>query len=434
MTSVMNAINLLGGIIQILAIIIGINLFGIHNKKTINKFHIMFSIATYIVISALDFYFISIFGDSAGFPVVALYVIKFFIPLLIVFGKINLKIAYFTVLIDFIISFLSNSITCIISNSIKIESVNIFSAVELCVQVLVFALLIFIKKNSNTKKGVIALKIIPISIYILLLLTIICLSALTSLVRFNTDNYKIKENILIVIIIALSVIFAYIIVSLFLNVIAKQHFTAISQMMKNQVELQISHYDEIEKIDVEMRRFRHDYTNHLQSILSLIQMNESKLAEEYIQKLQKVKHESCVIMFYTGNRLADAILANKATMLSKGIQINYSGIISTSIENIDLCTILSNSLDNAIEACCKVEPPCVISIFAGKQQGYFLLSIKNPTVCSENFYNIPTTSKHDKKQHGMGLYNIENAVKKYDGQMKIKCENGVFELFITMKI
>lgn len=243
-----------------------------------------------------------------------------------------------------------------------------------------------------------------------------------------------KENFLIAIVAVLTVIIICIVVSLFLNVIAKQHFTSISQMMEKQVNLQIDHYKELEKIDAEVSRFRHDYNNHLQSILSLIQMNEYSQAEEYILKLKKEKYKSDLHIFYTGNRLADAILSHKSSALDDGTRIEYSGIIPDSIANIDLCVILSNALDNAIEACQKLPSPGVISIYAAKQQGYFVLSIKNPTTCRENYYSIPVTTKPDKMQHGMGLYNIESTAKKCGGQIKIKCENGFFELMITMKI
>ncbi|MDE7193306.1 MAG: GHKL domain-containing protein [Oscillospiraceae bacterium] len=205
-------------------------------------------------------------------------------------------------------------------------------------------------------------------------------------------------------------------------------------MMEKQVELQISHYEELEKIEAEMSRFRHDYTNHLRSILSLIRMNEYSQAEEYIEKLQKVKYSSGTVMFYTGNRLADALLADKSASLSDGCRIEYSGIIPSTIENVDLCVILSNALDNAIEACREFKSPCAITISAGERQGYFVLSIKNPTVRSDKFYSIPPTTKSEQEKHGMGLYNIKNAAKKYNGQMKIKCENGVFELMVTLKI
>ncbi|MDE7229483.1 MAG: GHKL domain-containing protein [Oscillospiraceae bacterium] len=205
-------------------------------------------------------------------------------------------------------------------------------------------------------------------------------------------------------------------------------------MMEKQVGLQISHYNELEKMDAEISRFRHDYTNHLQSILSLIQMNEYSQAEEYIQKLKKVQYKSDLQMFYTGHKLADAILSDRSSALGKSCRIEYSGIIPSPIDNVDLCIILSNSLDNAAEACRELPSPGVISIYAAEQQGYFVLSVKNPTVCTEKYYDIPATTKPDKEHHGMGLHNIESTVKRRGGQMRIKCENGSFELMITMKM
>lgn len=157
-------------------------------------------------------------------------------------------------------------------------------------------------------------------------------------------------------------------------------------------------------------------------------------AEEYIQKIKKTAYRSGAIMFYSGNKLADAILADKSALISENCRIDYSGIMPSSIANVDLCVILSNSLDNAIEACREINSPCTISVSVGEQQGYLVMSVKNPTAHSDSFYNIPPTSKSEKEQHGMGLYNIESAVKKNNGQMKIKCENGVFELMITMKL
>ena len=146
------------------------------------------------------------------------------------------------------------------------------------------------------------------------------------------------------------------------------------------------------------------------------------------------KAKSELHIFDTGNGLANALLSNKSSMLNEGCEIDYSGIIPDSINKVDLCIILSNALDNAVEACNKLPSPGVISVCAANQQGYFVLSIKNPTICSENYYDIPLTTKPDKENHGMGLYNIESTAKKHDGQIKIKCENGYFLLTVTLKM
>lgn len=300
----------------------------------------------------------------------------------------------------------------------------------------VLIIVLYTRKKCIPQRNAAVLLTIPNYIYIMLILTLLLLNGMSSIINYRTDNTIKKENIMIAIIAILTVMLICIVASLFLNVMAKQHFTAVSQMMQEQVDLQIDHYKKLEKMNAEISRFRHDYNNHLLSILSLIQRNECSQAEEYIQDLRRSnnKSESELHIFYTGNGLADALLSDKSSALDKSCKIEYSGIIPDSIDNVDLCVILSNALDNAIEACNALTSPGVISVYATKQQGYFVLSIKNPTVCSENYYSIPPTTKTDKENHGMGLYNIENTVNKHDGQMKIKCENGSFELMITMKI
>ena len=308
------------------------------------------------------------------------------------------------------------------------------SYVTLVIQAVVLFSLIILSRKLDAKKIVPVLRIIPKRIFALLLLALVCLSAMTSLVCVNTDDYKLKSNFLIAMVILLFIIFACIVISLFINVIAKQYFTSATQLMEKQVELQISHYDSLVKTESEISKFRHDYNNHLRSILSLIRMNECAQAEEYIEKLQKIKFKTDTVLFYTGNRLADAILSDKSSALGDNCRIEYSGIIPSSIENVDLCVILTNALDNAVEACQKIQTHSVISVQASKQQGYFVLSIKNPTSCTENYNYIPSSTKTDRGQHGIGLHNVESTVKKYDGQMKIKCENGFFEIMLTMKI
>lgn len=409
-------------------------MFGIYNKNTIAKSRFILALIIYIGISIWDFFLIDTCGDFIGSLMTILYLVKLFLPLFLIFGGLNLNICYFTAIMEFSVSFFSNSSTCIISNILETVPTDIYYVIKLCVQVLIFVLLIFITKKTDTKKGIIIIKMIPKRVFVLLLLTVLCLGFLVAIVNFDTDNYVLKENLMIALVISLTLIVAYIITLLFVNVIARQHFTTISQMMEKQVELQINHYNELEKMDAEMRRFRHDYTNHLRSVLSLIQMKEYSDAEEYIEKIQNKAYSSGTVLFYTGNKLADAILADKSAALDENCRIDYSGIMPSSIENVDLCIILSNALDNAIEACRELRSPCKISVTAGEQQGYFVMSLRNPTAREDSFYDIPATTKSNKERHGMGLYNIESTVKKYDGQMKIKCENGMFELMLTMKL
>lgn len=434
MSFITNILDLCNEVIQIFSLIVCATYLGIVDKKQIKKIKVISSLIAFIGISLLDFLLTNVFDNSFWLISSILYFSNLVLATCILCGSFSKKIIYLVFFWDLSFSLAQANLSSIIANIINKNASEISPFVMLLIQMAVLIALLFASRKNNAQRNFSALAMIPQHIFIMLMSAIICLSALSTLISFPTDNETKKESTLYALVIILTAILISIVSSLFLNVIAKQHFTAVSQMMEKQVELQISHYEEIEKIDAEISRFRHDYTNHLRSILSLIQMKEYSQAEEYIEKLQKAKYSSATMMFYTGNKLADALLADKSAALDDNCRIEYSGIIPPTIENVDLCVILSNALDNAVEACREFRSPCTISISAGVQQGYFLMSIKNPTTCPYNFYEIPPTTKSEKEQHGMGLYNIESTAKKNKGQIKVKCENGVFELTITMKI
>lgn len=423
-----------GGAIELMSLIICADFLGILFKNQINKNRLIFSLITHIAITILYLFLVNSFDYSIRFFTAFLYYFRFIITMYILSGHINRKIIYLIAFFDLSVSLVKTSMSSILANILDKKTNDVSLFVMPPIQMAILIIILLARRKNNTQRNISVLETIPRHVYIMLMSAIVCLSALSSLISFPTDSGMKKDDTLNAIVIILTVILLFIIASLILNVIAKQHFTAVSQMMEKQVELQLSHYEELEKMDAEISRFRHDYTNHLRSILSLIQMKEYSQAEEYIEKLQNAKYSSAAAMFYTGNKLADALLSDKSGALNDNCRIEYSGIIPSSIENVDLCVILSNALDNAVEACREFTSPCAISIFAREQQGYFVMSINNPTMCPYNFYAIPPTTKSEKKQHGMGLYNIESTVKKYNGQMKVKCENGFFELLITLKM
>lgn len=424
------------GCLEFVLLIICANVLGIQNKNQTPRCRIISALIVNVLMSVLFFVSKIYLGHLGYFFSMVIYFLRFIPSIYILYERVNFKLLYLMFFCDLTISLVHESISNIVANITGIDLKIISPYITLFIILAVLIIILIVGKKSNPQRNAAVLLTIPNHIYIMLILMIGFLSCMPSLINQRTEYTTIKECFLIAVIAILTVILICIIVSLFLNVIAKQHFTAVSQMMQKQVDLQINHYKELEKMNTEINRFRHDYTNHLQGILSLIQANECSQAEDYIldlrNRINKAKSE--LHIFDTGNGLANALLSDKASALDEGFKIEYNGIIPESINNVDLCVILSNALDNAIEACQELSSPGVISVCATKQQGYFVLSIKNPTICPESYYTIPATTKPDKEHHGMGLYNIESAVKKYDGQMKIKCENGFFELMITMKI
>ena len=117
-----------------------------------------------------------------------------------------------------------------------------------------------------------------------------------------------------------------------------------------QKELIAKHCDEVQNIYQTMRGWRHDYHNHIQTLLAL-SGNEAK-TREYLLKLNDDLTQVDTVL-KTGNVMVDAILNSKLSLIrSKEIRVNAKAVVPTelNVSEIDLCVIIGNLLDNAMEA------------------------------------------------------------------------------------
>ena len=135
---------------------------------------------------------------------------------------------------------------------------------------------------------------------------------------------------------------------------------------------------------------------------------------------------------YTGVEIVDAVLNVKQ---NEGIKNNIKTDIRASyphnrgIVSVDICTILGNLLDNAIEACAKVEPKEKRHINVRISYTENIVMIKIENTVSENPFLRKTpleTTKKDRKSHGLGISIVKKTTEKYHGDLKQICENGVF--------
>lgn len=175
----------------------------------------------------------------------------------------------------------------------------------------------------------------------------------------------------------------------------------------------------------------HDFKNHLCILQLLIEDNRTEDALKLLKNLTVETDENMQIV-RTGNHFIDAILNYKYTSCRKEnvcmmFELNDLSNLSIPVEKI--IVILTNLLDNAIEACMELNTERYIKIkfLVGKD---VLLSIKNTTNKELVSKNTITTSKENKILHGYGLKNIEKAVKETGGISTINCENGWFQYTI----
>jgi sensor histidine kinase regulating citrate/malate metabolism len=187
----------------------------------------------------------------------------------------------------------------------------------------------------------------------------------------------------------------------------------------------------------EILKIRHDMKNYIGCALSLLKQGDYEEAEKYLSKISYDKLGSIIQYIATSSTIVNAVMNSKLTLCKEhGIIINCN--ISGSIEKIqemDLSILLSNLLDNAIEACQRNKGKSKIDFEVSDSKGYLNISLKN-TVEKSVLSGNPKlrTSKKDSANHGFGLKTVNDIVKKYDGMMNMFEEKDSFVTDILLKI
>lgn len=195
--------------------------------------------------------------------------------------------------------------------------------------------------------------------------------------------------------------------------------------------------EEMNHIYTTMRGWRHDYHNHMQTVKAHLALNEVEKAEEYINQME-TELKSIDIRYKTGNTGIDAILNGKLSLAEKsGIRIKCDAALPKEIllPQLDLCVILGNLIDNAIEACEKIEDK------QGKFLRVYLCIMKKQLYISVSNGTNEVIRKLDKEyisrkrgNHGHGLKRINNVVEKYGGYINRQNEPGVFATEIMLPL
>ncbi|MDE7417321.1 MAG: GHKL domain-containing protein [Lachnospiraceae bacterium] len=232
--------------------------------------------------------------------------------------------------------------------------------------------------------------------------------------------------LLSLILLALTVFLLYHILD---RIYARQIAAYQNKLMKNEV-------DEVHNIYLTMRGWRHDYHNHMQSIKAYLAMDNLEEARAYLDRLEQ-DLDDINLLFNTGNINADAILNSKISLaIKKGIQVDYKATVpkELAVSDIDLCVVIGNLIDNAVESCEKVEPENqFIRLYIGILRKQLYLSVSNATnEVVRKFDEEYITTKRG--NHGHGLKRINNIVDKYDGYINRKNEPGVFVTEIMLPL
>lgn len=200
---------------------------------------------------------------------------------------------------------------------------------------------------------------------------------------------------------------------------------------------QIELYESMELSYNQQKKKVHEFKNHLNCIQGLLQEDKPKEALNYVGKINNLA-EQHMNYFTTLNPVADVVINQKHQQaLEEEISMvtvldNLSGI---PMEDKDMVVLLSNLLNNAIEACRKLEKKeRQIKFKFVQNEQHVILSIKNPIKEKLKIMEDKiVTTKENKREHGVGLYNIEKVIVKYGGEGFCKSEGGEFSYTIIFQ-
>ena len=198
-----------------------------------------------------------------------------------------------------------------------------------------------------------------------------------------------------------------------------------------------THYREVDNMYRQMRGWRHDYRNHIQVMKAYAASGDMDAIQSYLDSLeQDLTTVDTVIK--TGNRMTDAILNSKISIAhTKHIDVIADANIPVELglSEVDLCIIIGNLFDNAIEAS--------MTLPEDKRQIRVYMEVKN-TQLYISFTNFTAQGKQTKigkrfastkgEGHGLGLLRMDNIVERLGGYLNRNSEDGAFTTEILLPV
>lgn len=203
-----------------------------------------------------------------------------------------------------------------------------------------------------------------------------------------------------------------------------------------QSDLLRKYCDEVESMYQKMRGWRHDYHNHIQALQASMALGKYDDVNAYLTQLND-DLTTVDTTVKTGRIMVDAILNGKMNIASQtGIPVNVKAAIpeGTPVSDVDLCVIIGNLLDNAIEENKKLpEEDRFLRVYIGKKNTQFYLAFTNAAGKKQDKLGLAFLSSKG-SGHGFGLARVESTVKKYGGLFSADSEDGGFTAEILIPL
>jgi len=392
-----------------------------------------------LFIGAFGVYAISYFKISFIPDFIYLFLVIFIYTCLSKKGQIWLKAFWNLVGISIIvaIAFLGISIGLLLPGAtmetiVYSGSITRVQLLVMCklIQAIVFYAITYLKRQT-----------LPIRNYLifpLLMVPLTSLVTITILIEFGITTVPHNSNFMMLLGASLSLLIINITVLIlfeFLSLEFENNLNINAKLQQN--EMLLKHNEEVSFLYEKMRGLKHDLNNHLQVIHGYLDLKMYKKLDEYICNVEEGISVS-ELFVNTGNLAIDSIVSSKILLANNyNIKVNMSIQIppELSISDNDICSLLGNLLDNAIEACQRISKTdsdrfLTLKMFVAKKQ--LCLLISNSTDGNIRRIGNAYISSKECRDHGIGIKRIDEIVFKYGGYIDRNISSNTFECKILL--
>lgn len=184
-------------------------------------------------------------------------------------------------------------------------------------------------------------------------------------------------------------------------------------------ELMERNYQQLHKNQRLIAKQVHDFTNHLKTLKGMLDKDTE--AEQYVGKLLAITYRESKLC-HSGCDVIDAIINCKVSEATAGhIAFTYKVQLPEPIHisSVDICAVLSNQIDNALEACANIpnQQERFVQVTLWQKETFLFFKVINSVLVNPFIAGNTLISKKKESGHGLGLINIRDTVEKYNGTL-----------------